>query len=60
MCEYCENVKFNKPLICQNSIIVDKSEVVIEPPAMVLRVNGFGSGIKINYCPMCGRKLVDE
>lgn len=59
MCEYCEKDKFNQSIIRQDPVIKG-IEVVIEPPAIVLSVNGFRRGKLINYCPMCGRKLVDE
>lgn len=58
MCEYCEKYKFNQPIIRQEPVIAE-AEVVIEPPAIVLSVNGFRTGKRINYCPMCGRKLED-
>ena len=72
-CKYCqiENKKDCMPqfLICENrEVIVFKAvlSAFIDPDKRTLTVDCEGDGmyspfiegaIKINYCPMCGRKL---
>jgi hypothetical protein len=56
MCEYCEGVKY---------IIKNNDEEIIIEENNILRIDFFtgdacfdsGMSLKINFCPMCGRKL---
>lgn len=70
MCEFCENIGIGIPKwdFC-NEKSPNYSGVAIEirnitnNPSLVFTnsADEYGSGyIKINYCPICGRKLVQE
>lgn len=58
MCEYCKN-KVNKSIAY---IQTEKAnvEVVIINGHLYVSLNSHGYGTKIDFCPMCGRKLTKE
>nr|DAM47100.1 MAG TPA: Rad50 zinc hook motif [Caudoviricetes sp.] len=72
MCEFCKNIGIGIPdwdfLPEEDSDIVpsgDKIEIrkIMNHNALVFTnsANEYGAGaLNINYCPICGRKLVEE
>lgn len=72
MCEFCKNIGIGIPdwdfLLEEDSDIVpsgDKIEIrkIMNHNALVFTnsANEYGAGaLNINYCPICGRKLVEE
>lgn len=63
-CEYCRDDYASKPIYHVDGPIqrMDSSVWVVDDQ---IEIDLWGSGniyviIKINYCPMCGRKLTDE
>lgn len=72
MCEFCKNIEIGVPnwnfLPEEDSDIVPsgiKIEIrkIIDYNALVFTnsADEYGAGaLSINYCPMCGRKLVEE
>lgn len=57
-CEYCD-LKSNRKLIDEVDLFGKKFDVRILKGHILLRgiMNMFRATVKINYCPMCGRKL---
>lgn len=62
MCEYCQNHKTEKELYCDGINYWFVRKLSDGEWYMFYRHKDFygARGIQINYCPMCGRKLVDE
>lgn len=66
MCRHCEN---SRDVITNFETDIGKIELFIEENSNILTINSFETeeygyddlvvcdGVKINYCPMCGRKL---
>lgn len=65
MCEYCEKFKDNQFKLIMDNRPIDASLFIDgEHGQIYWRVNGFHNGTlfahaKIDYCPMCGRKLTE-
>lgn len=63
MCNICKNVVKNEEMFI-NALCKDDDFIFEDEGKIYLCINTGDSGcpgtMKINYCPMCGRKLVDE
>ena len=67
-CKYCNDVgdgPSKRLLDARKKLgIIDRSDVcnidIFAPNKMTIGVFDFVTSIKINYCPMCGRKLIDQ
>ena len=67
MCEYCKQdkdgyVKTLKQIKGNNysKITADIYKSLFDGFVLVASQKAYDTYFKINYCPMCGRKLVDE
>lgn len=73
MCEFCKT-QYNKHTICGRDIKISqcanltdlttaqimRHEADILPGIVIFKGNKAGGYFDISYCPMCGRKLVEE
>lgn len=64
MCEYCENINNNKKLV-DTYLNKQKIEINIDKAfndyILIATIdNKYSTCVKINYCPNCGRKLIDD
>lgn len=55
MCEFCDPNCIEIP-----SDMTAQIEKLGEIYGLCMRVNGVRYGISIDFCPICGRKLVEE
>lgn len=58
MCDFCEKLK---PIKTDKSIIdaqIKKNKIIIDYTAYSCDSDFYNEGIKINYCPFCGKKLI--
>lgn len=64
MCEYCKYDYSAKPIVkdrtTEISIETADSELYIDYDSGGYEASYFRHYLKINYCPMCGRKLKEE
>jgi len=52
MCKYCDDKNKDFKFLWDNKIGIENEELIISDRDYVIR------DIIINYCPMCGRKLI--
>lgn len=60
-CKYCENNVDDRNYIAEDlDLLEDKISLYIDGDNLldVSDTCGFSESVKINYCPMCGRKLI--
>ena len=63
MCRYCEEYRTDLPVICSEidiKVNVGNQVPILEMYVIDNNGNDYAHDCKINYCPMCGRKLNEE
>ena len=68
MCDYCSRIKDKNSLTDdgENYSMSEEIDMIIKGQRLVLSYDAysvdssFGESIKINFCPMCGRDLINE
>lgn len=54
MCRFCEG---NKSIVLSNGLEITLDEDKLDLEYYFCRCGSFADELKINYCPMCGKKL---
>lgn len=64
MCEYCENINNNKKLVDtylgKQKIDINIDKAFNDYILIAIINNKYSTCAKINYCPNCGRKLIND